>query len=288
VNSYTNAIDRLRAEWPLLCADRSAGAAVTGWLADAGVFTPGELSGDLAAVLPELERRDVEQGREHTDRWMGAVLRHVGDGGQDGRLAARLVVQAMLPAATSTVHRMRRFGHGLDDVVHVVVAALYEVVLGYPLQRRPRRIAANLLMDTVSRAHRELRSDACDLSADQPMDDERMMLPDPMADPDELAARRHLAAAAAASGLPGLADVDAEDMTGARGKVVELLLWALERRVLAPGDVAAISDHYRQGAPHDDVAAQRAGMRPASLRQRRSRAVRRLAEAAGRWAEQVA
>ncbi|SEG85662.1 hypothetical protein SAMN05216223_116114 [Actinacidiphila yanglinensis] len=288
MNSYNNAIDRLRAEWPLLCADPLAGAAVTGWLIDAGVLAPGEVAGDLGAVLPELERRDARRGREHTDRWMGALLRQVGAGGQDGQLAARVVVQAMLPAATSTVYRMRWLGHDLDDVVQAVVASLYEVVLSYPLQRRPRRIAANLLMDTVCRARGELRADACDLSGDEPLDDDRLMIPDPGVGPDELAIRRQLAAAAAASGLPGLDGVDVEDLTGSRGRVVELLMWALERRVLVPGELAAICDHYREGAPRDEVAAQRAGVRPEGMRKRRSRAVRRLAAAAGRWAEQVA
>jgi hypothetical protein len=141
-------------------------------------------------------------------------------------------------------------------------------------------------MDTVRRAHRELRKDG--LAAGEPLDEGRVLLPDPAAGPDELAARRQLARTAAASGVPGLADAVADDMTGARERVVELLLWALQRRVLDSADVAVISDHYRPDAPHDDVAAQRAGVRPASLRQRRSRAVRRLAGAAGRWAEHVA
>lgn len=82
ISTYDNAIDRLDAEWPLLCADPSACATVTGWLTDAGVFAPGELPGELAAVLPELERRDRTRGREHSDRWLGAVLRHVADPGK--------------------------------------------------------------------------------------------------------------------------------------------------------------------------------------------------------------
>ncbi|BBG20639.1 hypothetical protein RVR_P17 (plasmid) [Actinacidiphila reveromycinica] len=285
--TYNNAIDQLDAEWPLLCADPSAAAIVTGWLTGAGIFTPGEAPRDLGAVLPELECRDRELGREHSDRWLGAVLRHVTDAGPDGRLAARLVVQAMLPGAASTAYRMRRFGHGLDDVVHVVVAALYEVVRRYPLERRPRKIAANLLLDTVKAAHGELARDACD-SSDQPLDHERVTVPDPQAGPDEVALRRELAAAAAASGLPGLADVDPEDVGSARGQVIELLLWALSRRVLDRAAAAAISAHYQVGAPKDEIAARRAGVRPASLRQRRSRAVRELAAAAGQWAEEVA
>jgi hypothetical protein len=283
-----NTIDRLRAEWPLLCADPSVAATVTGWLTGAGVFAPGQAPDDLAEVLPELERWDRVRGREHSDRWLGAVLRHVCDAGPDGRLAARFVVQAMLPGAASTAYRMRRFGHGLDEVVHVVVAALYEVVRLYPLERRPRKIAANLLLDTVKTAHGELACDAGDYGVDQRLDHERVTVPDPQVGPDELAARRELAAAAAASGLPGLADVDPEDVDGARGQVIELLLWALSRRVLGPAAAAAISDHYRVGAPPDEVAARRAGVRPASWRQRRSRAVRELAAVAGRWAEEVA
>lgn len=282
--TYDNAIDRLRAEWPLLCADPWAALTVAGWLTVAGVFVPGEAPDDLVDMLPELERRDRALGRQHSDRWMGAVLRHVADAGPEGRLAARLAVQAMLPGAASTARRMRRFGHDLDDVVHVVVVSLYEVIRRYPLERRPQKIAANLLLDTLKAAHAELARDA----ADRPLEGNRTTVPDPQPGPDELAWRRQLAAAATASGLPGLADVDPEDLGGSHGQVVKLLLWALERRVLEPAAAASISDHYRVGAPPDEIAARRAGVRPASWRQRRSRAVRDLAAAAGRWAEEVA
>jgi len=196
----------------------------------------------------------------------------------------------MLPGATATVYRMRRFGHGLDDVVHIVVTALCEVVCSYPLEQRPQKIAANVLMDMVNRAHRELQRGALELASAGPVAADHRLPKGPYEGigPDGLAARRMLGAAAASSGVPGLSDVDDQDLAGPRGQVVELLMWALQRRVLDRGEVAVICDYYRQDAPSDRVAAERAGVAPVALRQRRSRAVRRLAAAANRWLEEVA
>jgi hypothetical protein len=55
--------------------------------------------------------------------------------------------------------------------------------------------------------------------------------------------------------------------------------------VLSRGAAAAIADHYREDGPDDRTAAQAAGMSPAAVRQRRSRAVRQLRDAAAtQWA----
>lgn len=275
MSSYDNAVDRLDAEWPAVCADPRAAQWVSGWLADAGVIEAEQGPVALAEVLPLLGRRDRELGRVHSDRWMAAVLEHAAGQGPQAQLAARFVVQAMLPGAVVTARRMRAFGHSRSEVVHTVVTALYEVVRLYPLDRRPTKIAANILLDTLRTAHRELRRDSYDTARAEPLG-EQLVCADPGPGPGRVAELRGLAAAARASGVPGLAAAAAEDLDGSCGQVVELLLWALERRVLDRSAVEAVHAYYRPESPSDEDAARQAGVTPAAWRQRRSRAVRRL------------
>ncbi|MEU3464603.1 hypothetical protein ABZ721_32220 [Streptomyces sp. NPDC006733] len=284
-----DSVDHLNAEWSVLSADSSKAAAVAGWLVDAGVFTPDEAPTDLRTLLKELNLRDRVLGRDHTDWWMGALLQHAIGPGETGRLAARVVMQAMLPGAVKTARRMQKFDRPYAEVTHIVVASLFEVVRHYPLHRRPVKIAANLLMDTVRISCRELRWDGPWLpgSSQAPLDDARHLSEDTNQEPEQWALRSELAAAAATSGLPGL-ECTAEDLVGSRRDVVDLLLWALSERVVGPGGVAAISDQYQGAVVPDELAARRAGVRPAAWRQRRSRAVSQLRQSAGIWLEQTA
>ncbi|MCM2424151.1 hypothetical protein [Streptomyces sp. RKAG293] len=284
-----NAVDRLNAEWSVLSADASNGTTVIGWLIDAGVFAPDEAPSDLTALLRELKRRDLRLGRKHTDRWMGALLHHAIGPGETGQLATRVVMQAMLAGACSTASRMQRGDRPYPEVIHIVVTALFEVVRQYPLHRRPAKIAANLLMDTVRISHRELQGDAPWLPfADRaPLDDARHVSGATDQEPEEWAVRMELAAAAAVSGLPGLACAP-EDLVGSRGEVIGLLVWALSERAVDTAGVMAVTDHYQEAAVPDELAARRAGVRPAAWRKRRSRVVNQLRQVSESWLEQTA
>ncbi|MGW7006152.1 hypothetical protein ACWGCW_25905 [Streptomyces sp. NPDC054933] len=277
-----NAFARLNADWTLVCADPAHALVVTGWLVEAGVFTAREAPHDLAELLAELELRDRARGRSHSDRWLTAVLRHVSCPDVQGRLAARLVVQAMLPSAMRTARSLRRDGLVFGEIAHIVIGALYEVVRTYPLQRRPRRVAANLAMDTLRLARRELRWGGV-LEENELLDaaPEHWGVADEP-DPYEQVALAELAEAAVVAGLADPA-TPAEELAGARGELVELLLWALREQVLDAKAVAAIDSHYREAAPADDVAACAVGVSAAAWRKRRSRAVRQLQQAVPRW-----
>jgi len=271
----TDAITALNAEWQQLGADSGALRTVAGWLAEAGVSTT---AGSLAELLDELGRGDRQFGREHSDAWLRVLLeRAVGEGERSG-LAARVVVQAMLPYATQTVQRLlgpvqREFG----DVAQVVVGCLYQVIRCYPIRRRPQRIAANIALDTRKTAVRELRRET--VVADSACVEAHLDAEVSGDSPEEWAQLAVLAEAAGAAGLCG-ADRP-EELVGARGEVVELLLWALAEDVLSSRDVWLINDYYRSDAPSGGPdLAWAAGVKPATLRQWRSRAVRRLQAAA--------
>ena len=117
---------RLNAEWPEL-AERA--------LPPAGRRQPA-LAGaaDLAAVLASV--------RGDPDAVLGGLLR-VGDS-----LAHRVVLQAMLGYVVRQAARDRY--HDLDEYV----AELWLLIAGYPLARRPDRIAANLALDLRKRVRR--------------------------------------------------------------------------------------------------------------------------------------
>ena len=271
---------RWNADWGLLCEEPSHAARVADWLVEAGVFAPAEAPGDLADVLAELERRDRERGRSHSDLWLAALLQQAAAAEPAGRLAARVVVQAMLPSALRTARSLQQFlPHA--EARTIAVSALYETVLRYPLARRPQRIAANLALDTLRTALREARRDGLGLHV--PLES---VAPHSLAaedlGPAELAEVADLADAASMAGLAASAR-SAEQLAGAYGEVVELLLWAQRTKVLGGQALAAITGHYRDGAPLDREAARAAGVSELVWRKRRSRAVSQLRQAVPQW-----
>ena len=94
--------------------------------------------------LAEVERR---AGRG-CDEVLHALLRQARAG---DRLAARTVLQALLGRVVALA------GRDPQGSVDEYVAALWCVVVRYPLTTRPVRIAANLALDTMKTVHREVR-----------------------------------------------------------------------------------------------------------------------------------
>jgi hypothetical protein len=90
----------------------------------------------------------LSAAREHPDAVLGALL-HAASGGDE--LASRVVLQAMLGRIVCMSGRDPH--RNVDDYV----AALWCQIKTYPLARRPRRIPANLALDTLKALHREHR-----------------------------------------------------------------------------------------------------------------------------------
>lgn len=75
-------------------------------------------------------------------------------------LAARLILQAMLPGLKSLSARLGRSVVGFEELWQILFACLWERIVTYPVERRPSRVAANLLHDTLKRTLAELRREA--------------------------------------------------------------------------------------------------------------------------------
>lgn len=98
---------------------------------------------DPARLVAVLHDRAGDPG--HRDRLLAALLRLSPTDGDAGVL----LVICLLPGVKA---RLRRYGRGLEagEAASMMVDALWERIARYPLDRRPARIAANLLDDTLA------------------------------------------------------------------------------------------------------------------------------------------
>ncbi|MFJ8848396.1 hypothetical protein ACIRFF_36545 [Streptomyces cyaneofuscatus] len=272
--SLTRVFDALDAEWALTCAAPRRGSLVRGWLLECGALS-GDQQGGLEDILPDLARLARGQGRAFSDRWLYAVLRRAGGEGDEAQLAARLVVQAMLPAAVRLTGRLKA-GRDFDETAQVVVSCLYRVVRTYPMARR-RGVAANLALETLHWASRELAEEtgpgteiAWHLDLDSLPQDGTPVDAD---DPAEAAWRGVLAQQAERLGFAAAP----EELAGARGELAELLVWAVAAGRLDVARARVIVAEVREGAR------EAAGVSAVAWRQRRSRTVRQLRAVADQW-----
>jgi DNA-directed RNA polymerase specialized sigma24 family protein len=124
----------------------------------------------LRQILPRV-RRDP-------DSVLAALLAECRAGEQ---LAGRAVLQAMLGKLILMSRRVQ--GAGIDDFV----AALWIRMATYPLLSRPRRVAANLALDTLKAVHRERLQM-------QPALAQLTAIPEPSGGEEDLTARRVITA----------------------------------------------------------------------------------------------
>lgn len=283
----TRVFESLNAEWALVCAQAGHAETVLGWLHQADVLTDHdqEQGAGLGEVLEELGRRDRARGRAHSDRWLRPLLERAGGEGAGAQLAARVVVQAMLPGAGRLAQRLRA-GRDFDETGHVVVACLYQVVRRYPLWRSSGA-AANLLLETLHLASRELAADTEPSSPAggavvvwwHPVLESDVVTAEPApADPADAVWETVRGEQAATAGLLQ----DGETADGARGELAELLLWAVTCGQLPAQRARVIAAEARAGAREH---AERTGVSAVTWRKRRSRTVRQLRTIATQWVQ---
>ncbi|MEV0888534.1 hypothetical protein ACIQ9K_34930 [Streptomyces microflavus] len=274
--SLNRVFDALDAEWALVCAAPGRGSLVRGWLLECGALD-GNPQGGLEDVLPELARRERGQGRAFSDRWLYAVLRRAGGEGDEAQLAARVVVQAMLPAAVRLTGRLKA-GRDFDETAQVVVSCLYRVARTYPMTRR-RGVSANVVLETLHWASRELATEAgpdIEVAWHPGLDSPAQGgAPLEAVDPAEAAWRSVLGQQAERLGFAA----DPQELAGARGDLAELLVWAVAAGELDVARARVIMAEVREGAR------EAARVSAVAWRQRRSRTVRQLRAVAGQWVQ---
>jgi hypothetical protein len=249
--STATIVGKLNREWQGMRDDEAVNARVAAW-----AETDARLSG--ARSLGEIEecaRRPIDH---RTDGLFAALLDRAANGGADGQLAARIVAQLMLGRAVLTMHALRNVVVDAEERSQLVVAALWESIAEVPPQRRSR-ITPWLAWDVHARAKRAAAVGAAPMEIATGDDHELMGEPPAVNASEELA---RVLAWAVGQGV--LSEGDAE-LLGLRygSEGTEKTTWS------SVGDTALIADEL--------------GTTPAAVRQRCSRAARRLSQAAARY-----
>jgi hypothetical protein len=150
---------RLNTEWEHLAAASATAAALRRWACAEPVLAGWR---DLEALRAAVHDR-ARPGR--ADEILAALVRHAATDGHHDRLAARVVLQLLLPGA---VHLASSLRPQLGDTATAHATVLSELAVGiatYPWRRRPRRVAANLLLDCRQRITRRLHRHRLELAA---------------------------------------------------------------------------------------------------------------------------
>jgi hypothetical protein len=134
-----NVFDLLEQEWVRLRGDRGAARRLAEVRARAGG----------AASLAEVEAYVRRAGPEDADAVLLALVRRAVTGDD---LAARVLLQLLLPGTRNLARRWWALGDH-EERAAAAVTAVYHRIRAYPVERRPGRVAANILLD----AARELR-----------------------------------------------------------------------------------------------------------------------------------
>lgn len=184
------------------------------------------------------------------DAYLLALLDYAtGQRCDDRALAARTVLQLMLPSAAHLSRRMQPSPR--NERESTVVHAMYEVITSYPTDRRPNRVAANITYDTLHRCRQDRRSrDASGRTREILVSEPELTVP---------AVRR------------------VEQPTTASEELLRLLIWAVRRRVLTAPQAQLLSEGSSYG--QTNTLAQQWSTTPEAVRQRRHSALVKLRRA---------
>jgi hypothetical protein len=139
-------LTRLQREWNLLSYRRSAVLRATAWK-----LTPRALSSlDEILVLTGLGPGPMDATNDETMRRLVTLARH-------DELAARVVLQRMLPGLSTCA---KRNSSGFDsqlDALDELLSEAWTVIRSFPIERRDRYVIKNLLRDCEYRAFLKAR-----------------------------------------------------------------------------------------------------------------------------------
>jgi hypothetical protein len=137
-NNTASPIERLQREWTQLNRRPSTLARVDMW----------ELRSFPYRSLDEL-LADVGYWGDTTDDVADHLLWRLVKIARTDDLAARIVLQRILPPVMAIIRRRYRVeNQPINDVATTVISHAWEVIRTYPYERRPRKVASNLVRDT--------------------------------------------------------------------------------------------------------------------------------------------
>lgn len=293
----TGLVGRLNAEWSALVNAPSSRAAVDAWrrreprlagLADLAEVeaavrsSTGRVCSARTGAGPERPApRRAGTSRADADQLLLALLRQATKPGAPwAELAGRTVLQLMLPKAVAIARSQRGRVPDPDERISAVIACLYETIRRYPVHRRRRSVAGNLGLDTLHLFQRRTGP-----TAELPTDPADPLLDPPGPAGDPMAGllgclERALDLRVISSADEAVAGADPTVRPQGRERLLELLVWAVERQVLASADAALLAHAYSADHIDDGTLATRLGCDRSTVCKRRLRAIRALRGAA--------
>jgi hypothetical protein len=137
---------KLDEEWQTLGASKAAGAALRRWASEHGA-----LQGFNSV-------RELVQFVQHSDdRARGnAIAAALARLARSDAFAARTFLQVVLYGLIRIAADFRTATHSDEDAASTTIAFAYERIRTYPIDRRPRSVIANVLLDTRQAVSRSL------------------------------------------------------------------------------------------------------------------------------------
>lgn len=157
--------DLLDREWAHMVSDR---------LATKRLGPVRALAGN-ATTLAGIEHYVRNAGPADADQVLLALVTRAAR--HDDELAARVLLQLLLPGTRNLARRWWALGDD-DERAAAAVGAVYQRIRTYPVERRPGRVAANILLDAAQQLRR-----AVPKTPTMPYDDPSVLAPAPTAAP---------------------------------------------------------------------------------------------------------
>ncbi len=250
-------VGALNAEWRRLGGEPRAARALAAWAVEEPALAS---CPDLAAVVDAAGRR----GRDDV---LAALLRLSRQGDE---LAARTALQVMLGAAVRLARRTLAHAHGdLEESLSRAVTALWHVVREYPLERRTCRPADGISLDVLAALTGSGRPRPPEVPAGLPAELAEVA----ECGPDENGVRALFWSAAHPRALGACSDE----------QLLLLLAWGVRHEAVSLEDARLLLRLHSPDEPGAGVScrevAEELGLGHAAVRQRASRATRRLAAA---------
>jgi len=150
--------DSLDRDWGLLLRSGAARGAMATWQGDPALGRYQE----LGELIPALRSRTLSVADK--DQILAALARRAAS----DDVAARTLLQAIVPGLINVAKRLGAF----DADRHAeLVGEAFALVRCYPIERRPRAVAANLCWDTFSRLARSWRTAVAVAAREAPLEE---------------------------------------------------------------------------------------------------------------------
>ena len=252
---------QLTQEWAELHSTPSTPATVRRWVRSEKALTGFTLPGEIVDAIDAA-------GHDRTNELLLALIRLFQRGHQ---LAGRVVLQALLPKLAKTATHAGGMCTSSSDTWaedrrHITLAEFWDVMADYPVDRRTSSVASNLALDTLHRV-----TGARKPPVDLPVD------PHDFRDDETRDGAR-------STWLAGLSTTDpdpVEEITP-DSDLLEVIAWGMRNDTISQDEaqllVASYLPERTSGFGFADVADQ-LGLSHAAVRQRCSRASRKLTEA---------